>query len=363
MMEDAFTVAAVQAASVWLDREETIKKACSLIRAAGANGASLIGFPENFVPGHPVWFHFMPASSAASVEFGVRLFDQAVTIPGPATDRLCAAARNAHINVVIGLTEKLPGTLGTLYNTQLFISERGEIVGKHQKLVATITERLVHAPGGRETQRSLELPLGTVSSLVCGENSNPLALGRVMAEYPLVHVASWPSFFSPPSVGGVRACSQLASCAVAYTCGCYVVASAAIASPEMIGAVATNDDDRAFMQDPDKNGGSCVIDPFGQVIAGPLKGDKEDIVYADCSRAACVKAKLTHDHAGHYNRADVYQLSVYDGALRLVTRRGGTQALGSDGADDRKVRGAAADGIDTRILARGGSVSGVEVWD
>src|SRR5690606_3085086 len=133
-------VAAVQAAPVFLDREASIEKACRLIREAGEGGAKVIGFPEGFIPGHPLWYHFHPATTSESRRMAAELFKNSVEIPSAATDALCAAARDAGAYVVMGLCEKMPGTFGTMYNSQLFISPQGKIIGKHQKLVPTSGE-------------------------------------------------------------------------------------------------------------------------------------------------------------------------------------------------------------------------------
>src|SRR5262247_4156397 len=101
-------VAAVQAASVFLDREASTDKACALIREAGRNGARVIGFPEGFIPAHPVWYHHHPATSAIANRLATELFKNAVEIPGPETAALCAAARAANAYVVMGVCEKLP---------------------------------------------------------------------------------------------------------------------------------------------------------------------------------------------------------------------------------------------------------------
>src|SRR5262244_1195183 len=106
-------VAAVQAASVFLDREGSTEKACCLIREAGRAGARVIGFPEGFIPAHPVWYHHHPATGALANRLSVALFKNAVEIPGPETDALCAAAGEANAYAVVGVCEKLPKTLGT----------------------------------------------------------------------------------------------------------------------------------------------------------------------------------------------------------------------------------------------------------
>ena len=148
-------MAAVQAAPVFFNREASVDKACALIREAGQNGARVIGFPEGFIPGHPVWFHFHPFISPKSLIWGTECVENAVEIPGPATDALCAAARDADAYVVMGLCERRPHTTGTLYNTQLFIDRFGRIIGKHQKIQPTIGERLVHTGGFGMPRRPL----------------------------------------------------------------------------------------------------------------------------------------------------------------------------------------------------------------
>ena len=129
-------VAAIQAAPVFLDREATTEKAVKFIREAGAGGAKLVGFPEGFIPGHPLWHHFLSASSGRSRQLATQLFLNSVEVPSPTTARLCNAARDAGIYVVIGFCERMPGKTGTMYNSQLFLSPAGEIIGKRQKIVS-----------------------------------------------------------------------------------------------------------------------------------------------------------------------------------------------------------------------------------
>jgi len=122
-------VAAVQAAPVFLNREKTVEKASRLIKEAAAGGAKMIGFSEGFIPGHPLWYHFHPATSAHSTKLATELFKNSVEIPSSSTETLCEAAREANAYVVMGLCERRPGTFGTMYNTQLFIDDEGNIIG------------------------------------------------------------------------------------------------------------------------------------------------------------------------------------------------------------------------------------------
>lgn len=312
-------LAAVQASSVWLELDATIDKACTLITEAGEAGASFIAFPENFVPGHPSWFHYIPTGHRDSITKAVRLINQSVIIPSSHTDRLSEATKAAGIIAVVGVTERGQASSGTLYNTQLLLGPDGVVIGKHQKLVATMTERMVHAPGAPETQRTFDTSLGVVSALICGENSNPLALGMIAAQHPVIHAASWPAHVSPSSRGGVRDISHIASRGVAHMLGCFVVSASGVNSPEMVADIAVTDEDRAFLHDPGKNGGACIVSPSGEVLAGPLEGNIEGIVYADVDLNACIRSRLVIDMGGHYNRSDIYQLRVDNRPRPLVS--------------------------------------------
>src|SRR6267154_6813372 len=135
-----FTVAAVQAAPVFLDAAATVEKACSLIREAGRNGARLVAFPEVFVPGYPYWNWITdPITGSAWFE---KLAKASVLVPGPEVDVVRKAARDTGCYVVLGVNERSPVSLGAIYNTLVFIGPDGALLGKHRKLVPTWAEKL-----------------------------------------------------------------------------------------------------------------------------------------------------------------------------------------------------------------------------
>ena len=175
--------------------EAILKRSSRLIREAGQNGARVVGFPEGFVPAHPVWYHHHAATSALANRLAIELFKNAVEIPGPETEALCNAARDANAYVAIGVCEKLPNTMGTLFNSQLYIAPDGRIIRKHQKIMPTVGERLVHMGGFGDTFGAFQSEFGPMSGLICGENSNPLAVFALTAEGTRIHVMSWPNHF------------------------------------------------------------------------------------------------------------------------------------------------------------------------
>jgi nitrilase len=310
-------VAAVQAASIFLDREGSTEKACRLICEAGANGARVIGFPEGFIPAHPVWFHHHPATSAIANRLSVALFKNAVEIPGPEVDALCAAARNANAYVVMGVCEKLPKTIGTMFNTQIFIGPDGRVLGKHQKLMPTVGERLVHMGGFGDTLAAVQTEFGPMTGLICGENSNPLAIFAMTAESTRIHVMSWPNHF-PTSGDPMRNRVSVDSQAFAQMSKAWVISACGTVDEAMIRKLEVGPAGERFLRNADCCGGSAIVSPASRVVAGPM-GAEEGILYAECNLEAGVLTKLRHDFVGHYNRPDIFQLTVNRSAPRIYT--------------------------------------------
>lgn len=323
-MSHTLRLAAVQAAPVFLNRDATVEKACQLIREAGAEGASVIGFPEGFIPSHPLWYHFYPASSPEAFQFAKRLSDNAIKTPGPAVDALAAAARDAGVFVVMGCCERDPGRPGTLFNTLLFIDGDGRLVGRHRKLVPTLGERLVHTPGDSIGLKAYRSPRGgLVSGLMCGENSNPLATFALDAQGANVHVASWPSHFN---VGvDMQDIISMVTRSLAYQMKAFVINAIGTVDDEMLAQLPVTDEQRTFLEA--QGGGASIMGPWGQIMAGPM-APGEGILYGDVSLDDLTVPKLIQDFGGHYNRFDLLHVEMQPGDYAPL--RGHPAALGSD---------------------------------
>jgi len=309
--------AAVQASPVFLDREATTEKACALIREAGSNGARVIAFPEGFIPAHPLWFHFHSGTDVHATRLSVELFKNSVEIPGREVAALGDAAREAEAYVVMGVCEKAPGTFGTMYNTQLFLGPDGSILGKHQKLVPTVGERLVHRPGGPDTFGSGGTEFGPISGLMCGENSNPLAVFALTAENTRVHIMAWPNHFPKISVPMADVALTMAK-SFAQMSKAYVLSAAGVVDDRMRSMLSDRKEDLDFLSQGEVAGGSVIVAPDTRILAGPLDGSTEGILYGDMDFEIGVRMKLRHDLAGHYNRPDVFRLLVNRNPAGLI---------------------------------------------
>lgn len=308
-------VAAVQAASVFLDREASVEKACRLIREAGGNGARVIAFPEGFIPAHPVWYHHHAATGALANKLAVELFKNSVEIPGPQTEALGRAARDANAYVVMGVCEKLPNTTGTMFNTQIYFGPEGSIIRKHQKIMPTVGERLVHMGGYGDTFGAFQSEFGPMSGLICGENSNPLAVFALIAEGTRIHVMSWPNHF-PTSGDPLRNRVAIDSQAFAQMSKAFVISACGTVDDRMIEMLKPTPEAEKFLRNPDCCGGTLIVDPLSRIIAGPM-GPEEGILYAECNLDLGIQMKLRHDFAGHYNRPDIFQVHVNRAAPQL----------------------------------------------
>ncbi len=304
-----FKVAAVQAAPVFLNLGASVGKACQIISDAGREGARIIGFPEGFLPGHPHWFHFEPAVNRRSMEFNAKLWHNALEVPSAETAALCDAAKQANAYVVMGCCERIPGSSGSLYNSLLFIGAQGEVLGKHQKLVPTHAERVVHAQGKRN-HAVVCVPTefgGALGGLICGEHFNPLARFSLIAKGELFHVGSWPANFAEGHHQMMYEAKNFAGRAHAFEGKLFVINAAGVISDEMKHILCPSPEKESVFGS--MGGGSAIIGPNGEYIAGPL-GDKEEILYGELDLSKMAAGKILHDICGHYQRHDIFNLTL-----------------------------------------------------
>lgn len=297
-----FKLAAIQAAPIYFDLDASTRKACRLIREAGAQGATIAAFSETWLPGYP-FFVWRAASSRLLWKASADYLTNAVEIPGPTTDRLCEAACSAHIDVVIGLVERDNRTHGTAYCTLLFIANDGRILGRHRKLKPTHRERTVWGEGDGSGLRVYERPYGNISGLNCWEHNMVLPGYVLMSQGTQIHVAAWPGTEgqAPPPPVSVWERQLLLSRAFASQAAAYVILAGGLLSAEDV-----PEPYREWAYPA--SGDSYIIDPRGEVIAGPAKG--ETILMAEGSTEHIMAAKSACDVAGHYSRPDLFQLRV-----------------------------------------------------
>ena len=301
--KDLFTLAAIQAAPIYFDREASTEKACSLIKKAGERGATVAAFGETWLPGYPFFVsaQTQPLTFKALAEY----IASAVEIPSPTTDKLCAAAKSAGIDVVIGIVERDRASQGTVYCTLLFIGRDGQILGRHRKIKPTFVERAAWGDGDAQGLRVHERPYGRLSGLNCWEHNMMLPGYALAAGGTQIHVAAWPgrepSSAVPPTLT-LWPRQLLLSRAFASQAACYVIAVGGMRRhtdvPERYRELSTFE----------HTGDSCIIDPRGEIIAGPAEG--ETILVAEGSMETVLSAKAVCDIAGHYSRPDLLRLVV-----------------------------------------------------
>jgi nitrilase len=301
-VESRVTVACVQAEPVVLDRDATLAKLERLTKEASAEGAQLVVFPEAFIPVYPssTWARQLAGwgDEGAKAAFA-RIAREAVTVPGPAADRLGEAAAAHGVWLVTGVTEIDPERPGTLYNTLLYHAPDGRLALKHRKLVPTNHERLVWGQGDGGGLRAIQTELGRVGGLICWENYMPLARFSLYESGVEIYIAS---------TADDGEAWQATLIHIARESRAFVVAPShfqrASAYPDDFPLAAALDG-----LDVIGRGGSAVLAPDGSYLAGPVY-DEEAILYAELEPARLYEERQRFDPAGHYHRPDVLQLRV-----------------------------------------------------
>lgn len=320
------TVAVVQAASVAFDRKRTLEKAQDLTREAAGKGARLVLFPEAFVSGYPRGLDFgavVGSRSDAGREDFRRYWESAVEVPGPAVETLSKAARTNSVYLVMGVIER---DGGTLYCCVLFFAPDGKLLGKHRKVMPTASERLIWGQGDGSTLPVFETPLGRVGAVICWENYMPLLRTYMYSQGIEIYCAptadhrpTWTATMQHIAVEGrcfVLGCNQF---------------NRRQDFPKNY---------RSSFGDSPKTvisrGGSCIVDPFGKLLAGP-NFEEETILVAELDRSQLPKAKFDFDAVGHYSRPDIFRL-VVDDQPKLVVARANAESARAPQPASRKRR-------------------------
>ena len=288
----------VQAAPVAFDRECTLAKVRSLTLDAGRRGAKLVVFPEAFVSAYPRGMTFGAVVGDRTPEgrdWYRRYWESSVDVPGSVVDDLGAIAAEAETHLVIGVIER---DGGTLYCTVLVFGPDGYL-GKHRKLVPTASERLVWGQGDGSTMPVFATPIGKLGAAICWESYMPLYRTALYAKGVQLYLA--PTADSRD--GWLASMRHIALEGRCFVLSCNQFARRSDYPPDYPGD---------FTGGPDAivtRGGSCIVNPLGEVVAGPVY-DEEAILTADIDLGDTIRGKFDLDVVGHYARPDVFQLRV-----------------------------------------------------
>ena len=295
-------VAAIQHAPILFDLAKSLIKTADLVKKAASEDCQLVVFPESFLPGYPRGLSFGAVigsrTDAGRSQYNM-YWENSVAVPGPATDRLGELAKTHKLYLVIGVTER-DRVNKTLYCTTLYFSPSGELLGKHRKLKPTASERIVWGEGDGSTLSTFDTKIGKLGGLICWENYMPLARMAMYQKGVEVYIAP---------TADARENWQSTLIHIANEGRCYVIGCNQFVTksdyPETL---------KEEIEDAPEyicRGGSVIISPMGEVLAGPLF-DQEGIITAEIDLAEVVKSRMDFDVTGHYARNDVFLFIAKD---------------------------------------------------
>lgn len=271
--------------------------------AAAARGATLVVFPETWLPGYPIWLDVCRDVAlwdhAPTKAVYRQLAEQSVVVPSDDTRTLGDIARTNHVTLVIGVSERVdegPGR-GTLYNSILTFGPDGALLNHHRKLMPTYTERMVWGAGDADGIRAVTAGGARIGSLVCWEHWMPLARQALHESGEDIHAALWPT---------VHEMHQVASRQYAFEGRCFVLAAGSLMlATDLPATLEPHASTAPFVI----RGGSAIIAPDGTYLAGPLY-EEEGVLVATLDLARVREESMTLDVTGHYSRPELLALHI-----------------------------------------------------
>ncbi|MBQ6319704.1 MAG: carbon-nitrogen hydrolase family protein [Lachnospiraceae bacterium] len=312
-------VAVVQAASVFLDLEESIQKSVDFIHMAGKEGAKIIAFPESFLPGFPWWLD-LGDPTIYGPSFFKKLYKEALVLPSKELARIGAAARKENIYVCMSATVR---DGASLYLAQLWFDDQGNLIGQHRKMKPTNAERIIWGEGDGSTMQVMDTPYGRLGGLLCWENFMPAAQLVMAAQNEQIHVASWPAGSTTEEHLYHRNTFIRTNQQYAAVTGTFV----------MVASQIYDEKTRNYLCEDDKykknlialgGGLAGVYDPMGRALTKMLNENQEGVLYAKLDLDLIADAKYYFDPAGHYAKGSVIQVLVHKEDQRAVIIDGHT---------------------------------------
>jgi nitrilase len=301
-------VAVVQAGSFVFDTDRTLESVRCYCEQAASLRARLVVFPEAFLAGYPKGIAFgarVGSRSAGGREDYRRYWESAIEIPGTEVTALGGIAKRHQVDLVMGAIER---DQGTLYCSVLFFGPDGELRGKHRKLMPTGSERLIWGLGDGSTMPTVKTDFGTLGAAICWENYMPL--------FRMAMYAKGVNVWCAPTVDD-REVWQATMQHIALEGRCFVLSACQYLRrsqcPEDYHAIQGDAPDTVLIK-----GGSVIVSPLGEILAGPLWG-KEGVLVAELDEEDAIRGKFDLDVVGHYARPDVFHLSVDERAQSTVT--------------------------------------------
>jgi len=309
-------VAAAQIGSILFDAPRTLSKVEQSCRQAARAGIRLLVFPEALLGGYPKGVDFgakVGSRSDAGRNLFRRYWDAAILCPGPETEQIAAWCDELNLHIVIGAIERDQGTL--YCSTLIFVPGSG-LVAKHRKLMPTASERLIWGFGDGSTMPLVDTEIGRLGSAICWEHYMPMFRQYLYAGGVQIWCAS---------TVDEREMWRVSMRHIAYEGRCFVVS----ACQYFTRADCPPDFDPIQGNSPDtvlNHGGSMIVSPFGEVLAGPLEGG-EGLVTAEIDLNEIARGKFDLDVAGHYARPDVFRLAVDVAAKPPVSMENGERSV------------------------------------
>ncbi len=294
-----FIAAVIQDSPVVFNLDATIDKIEDLTQKAANKNAELVVFPEAFISAYPKGLDFgarVGSRSDQGRNTFYEYYNSSLELGSKQFDKLCLIAKQNKIFISIGVIEK---DNGTLYCTVLFISKKGEFLGKHRKVMPTAMERIIWGYGDGSTLPVIDSNLGKIGSVICWENYMPLMRMAMYSKGIQLYCAptaddreSWISSMIHIALEG--RCFVFSSCQYLLRKDC----------PDNYNPIQGNDENTILM-----NGGSCIISPLGKILAGPYR-EGPTILTAEIDLKEIIRGQYDFDVKGHYARPDIFKLNV-----------------------------------------------------